>query len=215
MKKKLLSIIVVIIGILIAGQIYFTYFYVYQGKVIDADTKAPIDGAVVVASWREERPTPAGPTSRLKDVRETLTDKNGEWFIRGARGERLGPSTLLSYVTSFFTGFMWGTYTTERPEFIVFKPGYCSWPAGLGIDACREKMKTYDPNHSNNIGGVVELPKLTDREDRERNLPGTEGFSREFDKKQLNFLRLINEEHNNLYGEKTYENYIRELESEK
>jgi hypothetical protein len=199
MRKKIgvIAVVVLIIGAI--GCIYTTYFYGYHGRVIDADTNASIEGAVVVASWREERPTIAGPTSRLKDVKETLTDKNGQWSLRGARGEKLGPSTLLSYVTSFFTGFMWGTYTTQRPEFIVFKPGYCSWPKGFGIDACKEKIKLSD---SNKVweGATLELPRLTNREERSRSLPspfhidGDGGFYI----KQGSFIRLINEENRNL-----------------
>jgi len=214
MKKKTILIIGGIIGILIVGHIYFTYLYVYQGKVTDADTKQPIEGVVVVASWREERPTPAGPTSRFKDVKETLTDKNGEWSIRGARGERLGPSTLLSYVTSFFTGFMWGTYSTERPEFIVFKPGYCSWPKGFEIDACKEMMKSFV-----SIGGgeTVELPRLTVREDRLKAQRISFYTNKASEKKIINLLRLLNEEarHLGLPENPEYKELEREMVHEK
>ncbi len=139
---------------------------IFHGKVIDADTKEPIEGAVVVASWVEERATPAGPTSRLKDVKETLTNKNGEWVIDGPKGRDGGN------IIAIFT-FLTGTYYTLPPEFIVFKPGFCSYPAGFGIDACKGKMKTYNFTKSENIGEVVELPKLTnkDREILLRNIP--------------------------------------------
>lgn len=179
----------------------------FKGKVIDADTKQSIEGAAVVASWSEERATPTGPTTRLKDVKETLTDKNGMWLIEGPKGGEVG---IIKAIFSFLTGM----YFTNPPEFIVFKPGYCSWPAGFGIDACKEKIK---PIGNDKIAErvTVELPRLTNREDRERNLPGTVGFSREFHKKQLNFLRLIDEEHYYLYGKKDYETYIKELQREK
>lgn len=217
MKKKVISIMSVIIGILIVGQIYFSYFYSYYGRVIDADTKAPIEGAVVVASWREERPAIAGPTSKVKDVKETLTDKNGEWSIRGARGERLGLSTLLSYITSFFTGYVLGTYATQKPEFIVFKPGYCSWPKGFEIDACREKIKIYNPNRSNNIGGLVELPKLTNREDRLKAQRISLYTDKASEKKVANFFRLLNEEarHLGIPENPEYKELERELVHEK
>lgn len=142
------------------------YGETFRGKVIDADTKEPIEGAVVVASWNEERATPAGPTSRLKDVKETLTNKDGEWVIEGPRGRDGGN------ITAIFT-FLTGTYYTLPPEFIVFKPGYCSYPAGFGIEACKGKIKTYNFTKSENIGEVVELPRLTirDREILLRNIP--------------------------------------------
>lgn len=212
MKRKRSTIIGIAIGVLIVGYIYFTYLYVYRGKVIDADTKKPIEGAVVVASWLEERPTIAGGTTRTKDVKETLTDKDGEWSIRGARG---GITSLFSFIASAFFAFQTGPYSTLRPEFIVFKPGYCSYPKGFAIAACKGKMRTYNATKSENIGEVVELPKLTDREDRIRAMPGTAGFSREFDKKQLIFLRLLNKERKNLFGEGDLENYIKELQNEK
>lgn len=142
------------------------YGETFRGKVIDANTKEPIEGAVVVASWNEERATPAGPTTRLKDIKETLTNKNGEWVIEGPKGRDGG------HITAIFT-FLTGIYYTLPPEFIVFKPGYCSYPAGFGIDACRGKMKTYNFTVSENIGEIVELPKLTNR-DREtllKNIP--------------------------------------------
>jgi hypothetical protein len=137
----------------------------FKGKVVDADTKQPIEGAVVVASWSEERATPAGPTSRTKDVKETLTDKEGMWRIDGPKGGEVGN---IKAIFSFLTG----TYFTNPPEFIVFKPGYCSWPAGFGLDLCKVKIK---PVGSDKVakGETVELPRLIvrDRETLLRNRP--------------------------------------------
>jgi hypothetical protein len=89
--------------------------------------------------------------------------ENGEWRIKGPRGDGIAKWFI----------FIPGMYYTKPPEFIVFKPGYCSYPAGLGIDACKEKIRTYNFANSENIGEVVELPKLTDRrrETLSRNIP--------------------------------------------
>lgn len=106
----------------------------FKGKVIDADTKEPIEGAVVVAEWIKERAGIAGPITFLKDVKETLTDKNGEWVIKGPRGRKGGN------ITAIFT-FITFTYSTRPPVFIVFKPGYCPWPEGFFIKACKGKIK--------------------------------------------------------------------------
>ena len=165
----------------------------FKGRVIDADTKEPIEGAVVVASWNEERATVSGPSSRLKDVKETLTDKNGQWVIRGPRGMEGGN------ITAIFT-FLTGTYYTRPPEFIIFKPGYCSWPAGFGIDACKGKMKGYGKNYHRAISEIIELPKLTEREDRlrARRIGPIFSYDKEREaeimKKQKNFIRLLNQE---------------------
>jgi len=157
----------------------------FKGRVIDADTKEPIEGAVVVASWSEETATVAGPSSQLKDVKETLTDKNGEWAIKGPKGREGGN------ITAIFT-FLTGTYYTRPPTFIIFKAGYCPWPAGFGINACKGKIK---PIGNSKIikGETVELPKLTRREDRLKVHLGPVGDNEDW-KKQKEFIRLLNEE---------------------
>lgn len=170
-----------------------SYAATFKGKVIDSDTKEPIEGAVVVMSWSEERATPAGPTSRLKDVKETLTDKNGMWLIKGPKGGDIGK---IKAIFSFLTG----TYFTNFPDFIIFKPGYCSWPEGFGIDACRGKMKL-EGNDKVAEGVTVELPKLINRGDRletQRIWPPLVGGDIETKRKMKNFIRLLNEERRHL-----------------
>ena len=155
----------------------------FKGKVIDADTKEPIEGAVVVAEWTEETTTPTATHTKLKDVKEVLTDKNGEWLIKGPRGRK--EDNLIAIFT-----LLTGTYYTQPPRFYIFKPGYCPCPLVIGIEVCKERMKPY------NVCGkeeTLELPKLTRREDRWR----AEGIGSSFiteTKKIKNFLRLINEE---------------------
>jgi hypothetical protein len=168
------------------------YGATFKGKVIDADTKEPIEGAVVVASWMEETTTPGATHTRLKDVKESITDKKGEWIITGPKGKEGGN------ITSIFT-LITGTYYTRTPEFIVFKPGYCSWPAGFTIDACRGKIK---PAGNNKVaeGDTVELPRLTDKDARQKAARvGPSSMSdiladKEKAKKVRNFITLINEE---------------------
>lgn len=158
------------------------YGATFKGKVIDAETKEPIEGAVVVAVWHEEAATPTGSTSEHKDVKETLTDKNGEWIIKGPRGKKMGD---IMAIFSFLTG----TYFTNPPLFIVFKPGYCSWPEGFGIEACKMKPSGIGDRET------IELRKLTNREDRLRAIPSTAWGELE---KQRELIRLINEERRNL-----------------
>jgi hypothetical protein len=88
--KNEFTIILFVVVLFFSTSVYGATF---KGKVIDADTKEPIEGAVVVASWLEERADIAGSTSELKDVKETLTDKNGEWMIKGPRGRDMGNIT--------------------------------------------------------------------------------------------------------------------------
>jgi hypothetical protein len=149
----------VLIGLLI---IVFTCLAVsctraktFNGRVIDADTKEPIEGAVVVAKWVTERDTPTATHMDLKDVKECLTDKNGEWSIRGPKGRDDWPVPYMSLFIPF----------TKVPAFIVFKPGYCSWPSGFSIGACKDRIKIIGgKNKRIGEGGTLELPKLTIRD---------------------------------------------------
>ncbi len=88
----------------------------FRGKLIDAETLKPIEGAVVVAVWMKTKAFLIDSTTDFKDAKETLTDKNGEWSITGPEGYK-DPSKpgILYYL---------GVYVTESPDFIYYKPGY-------------------------------------------------------------------------------------------
>jgi hypothetical protein len=159
----------------------------FRGRVIDSETKEPIEGAAVVAYWYEAMPTLAGEATRLKDVKETLTDKNGEWSISGEEGKPHTEHPYFHLIT--------GIHYTRHPQFIVFKPGYCSWPEGFYIEACKDKIRSSGEFMT---GKTYELPKLTDREDRIRaqsiSIPAGEGAL----EKLGELIRLINEERRSL-----------------
>jgi hypothetical protein len=185
----------------------------FHGRVIDADTKEPIEGAVVVAYWYKARTTLLGEEDvTLKDVKEALTDKNGQWAVTGPKGREHDVFPYFSTIT--------GIYYTQPPLFIVFKPGYCSWPEGFSIDACKSKIK---PEGSGRVteGKTIELPKLTNREDRLKAQRISEIYPssddpkviRKYLKKQLELLRLLDEERRNL-GLSEYKIY-EELKNEK
>jgi hypothetical protein len=171
----------------------------YQGKVIDAETKEPIEGAVVVAYWWEEKGAFLGSLERLRDVKETLTDRDGKWSITGPESDK---KKIVRGMLSAIA-IVWAI---RDPGFIIFKPGYCSWPNGFSIDACKDKIR---PDRTDQImeGKTVgfELPKLTNREDRLRAMTvgpidsvSDPSLRRKFLKKQIEFLRLLNEECRNL-----------------
>jgi hypothetical protein len=168
------------------------FAYTFKGRVIDAQTKEPVEGAAVVVYWYKEKSVLVDTVQSLKDVKETLTDKNGEWTIEGPEGHELGSIRRLIPFVSY----------TLKPEFIIFKPGYCSVPKKASLlDACKG-MKFHGGNRLGQ-GMTVELPRLTEREDRikAQNVSPL-GSGKKWDKKQGEFIKLLNKERRYLgFGE--------------
>jgi len=207
-RRRVLTTIVILSLFIAMGTCVCGKDRTYHGRVIDADSKEPIEGAVVVAEWKTERTTPTATHTNLKDVKECLTDKNGEWSISGPKGRA---DELIPGLSLFIP------YTKE-PIFTIFKPGYCSWPLGFYINACKDKLK---PGGNGKIieGESIELPKLTNRENRlEAQRIGSSFLTetmvdKERAKKIRNFLHLLNEEKKRL-GLDEYPIW-KELENEK
>jgi hypothetical protein len=55
----------------------------YEGRVVDAETSKPIEGVVVLGTWHSITVTPGGGVSNYYDAQETVTDKNGEFKVKG------------------------------------------------------------------------------------------------------------------------------------
>lgn len=99
----------------------------YNGKVIDAETKEPIEGAVVVAVYEKRSLGIVESYSVIIEVKEVVTDKNGVFHIPA--------------YTTLIQPLSWGSYTT----FIIFKPGYGKFPEyrkyppkGIPLDVLEE-----------------------------------------------------------------------------
>ena len=118
----------------------------YRGQVLDAETKAPLAGAVVVALWRRDRVYPFHLTTEHYAVRETTTDSEGRFSLDAKDVEEGAPRR------------------TRRPEFLIFLPGY-------GVFPRRHTSPTeFLGDVFEGIGTIVELPRIADREERLRNL---------------------------------------------
>ncbi|MBI2411993.1 MAG: carboxypeptidase regulatory-like domain-containing protein [Deltaproteobacteria bacterium] len=141
----------------------------WKGRVIDAETKEPLEGAVVLAIWDRAYRTPNGDSSYFYNSKEVLTDKDGRFEIPSYRPMNFFP--IISYI--------------RGPYFTIFKPGYGNFPEhrvgpprGLSTDAIeefflRETGKPgeigwdYDREEKIKvIFGIVELPKLKTRKER-------------------------------------------------
>jgi len=121
----------------------------YRGRVLDAETKQPIEGAAVMAVWWKRSPAPH-PIISLYDAQETLTDANGNFTIPGIVGGSLNPLAKI-----------------REPLFTIFKPGYAAY-GGWSIKpiSLPDTVQLYEEEGRT----VVALRRLATREERIRNL---------------------------------------------
>ncbi len=78
----------------------------YSGKVLDATTGKPIEGASVLFFWRKRIPQPIESTSDLIDVKLTYTNARGEY------------SLSVAYTNTGLSGYL------ESTHVIIYEPGY-------------------------------------------------------------------------------------------
>jgi hypothetical protein len=121
----------------------------YEGRVVDAETGEPIEGAAVFVAFFIDRIGPAGSSYRYVSSRETATDENGEFRIPAVR------------INAFRICATW----VYDGHFTIFKPGY----AGYGCLAWHDAVKPlFVPNGTlpEKEYVTVELPKLETKEER-------------------------------------------------
>ena len=165
----------------------------WKGTVIDAETKEPIEGAVVVAVWQKVYATPAGDNSYFFDAIETLTDKDGKFIV-----PKFSAINVIPIIRRI-----------EGPDFTIFKPGYTPFPgpaynyfhkyfsnSPLRVDR-KARMELFKK------GVIVELLRLKSNEERRINMPSPIGDISYY-KKQKQLIKLINEERKYLGFEGEY-----------
>lgn len=153
----------------------------FKGKVIDVETKEPIEGAVVVAQYHSNVLGPAGSHTTLIDVQEALTDSKGEFFI---------PSKT-RIISPLSVG--------DDTSFLVWKPGYNRKDIWGGYFFAKEPGTIENrPTHTDRglelkpmTMGIVELVRLKTKEERLQGMPSPVG---DLDQKQVNLIKAINEE---------------------
>jgi hypothetical protein len=155
----------------------------WAGKVIDAETKEPIEGAAVVAVWHEDFAAGPGSGDEFVDAVETLTDNKGSFEI-----------TSKSYFPMLPRGEIYG------PQFTIYKPGYKvvqHTEYGEHVDESRLHFYPKDwKGLFEKPGDIVGLTKLKTREERIKNLPGksTPGVDAPHYDSIEEFIRLMNGE---------------------
>lgn len=166
----------------------------FKGKVIDAETKESIEGAVVVAIYKKHTliSGPGGGYTSIIKVRETLTSNKGEFYI---------PS---------YTTIIQPNSIEDTAEFIIYKPGYGSYPdlqtSPPGVVGPEKFFsKNYGTSETVQIEhkiiqftlGIVELPKLKTRDERLRAIPAT---PTDYRSKELPLLYKAMNEENKRFG---------------
>jgi len=144
----------------------------YHGKVIDAETLQPIEGAVVLGVWSKMYGTAGGPVYKYYDARETLTDENGEFTINGK-----GPRAMTHL---------------QKMDIVIFKAGYShldrsSW----------EELKTEERIQWNRNKAIISLSKIP-LEERKKRLTPYIGGSVPM-RKQVLFRKEIKQEYNEVF----------------
>ena len=201
MRKLLGLISFVLIIIFVSGTSFAGWFIyhkpAYKGRVIDAETKEPIEGAVVVVTYTKETMGIPHKYSSIINVRETLTDQNGEF-----------------YIPRYFTMIQPLSFE-DMANFIIFKPAYGSFPNYQTVPSgiTPVEQETFFLQDTGSEGelemwvkeekgpvlkiskvtfGIVELPKLRTREERLRaSRVGVSGYG----SKDLPLLyKVLNEE---------------------
>jgi hypothetical protein len=152
----------------------------YRGKVVDADTGEPLEGAVFVVVWyKKPLITMDGPTD-FHDAKEVLTDAKGEFSLDGSPAIDWNPFTSVS----------------KSPAIAIFKPGYGPFPFGYVADVPIQETKKALIKE----GAVIKLPKLkTEQEMRKYTTPSDMLLSTSIPYDQIpNLIRLINIQRKNL-----------------
>lgn len=200
--KRTIIIFICIILMFFCSSVFAAGLYSkpeFRGRVIDSETKEPIEGAVVVVLY-DRWPIiggPGGPNSYIFKAKETLTDSKGDFYI---------PSFSSFILSSLDAGI----------RLIFYKPGYM---ASYGPDNI-SPMLIESYFSAGKIGeekeieggtfeqgsyvkwkgplGVVVLKRAEMREDRRRTRPSIGGID---EKKELPlFFKIVEDEYRYLYG---------------
>jgi len=136
-----------------------------EGKVIDAETKEPLQGAVVVALYyKGTLGLGAGTLSSAIKVRETETDEGGEFHFPP--------------YTTIIQPFSWASAT----RYFIYKPGYVSL-VNIALEGyfvsenpSREDWELPWPYNQNLVvtikaPNIVEIPKTSSKEERLKAIP--------------------------------------------
>lgn len=114
----------------------------YSGRVVDAETRQPLVGSIVLVIWMKYVPVGAHMPREFVAAVEVSTDENGEFQVPRQR-----------HVV------IWGSM--DEPDFVIFHPDYGYFPMFQvrPTEGTREVFRKHT---------LVELPRWKTREERLR-----------------------------------------------
>lgn len=143
----------------------------FKGKVIDAETKEPIEGAVVVVIYKTHTiiGSPAGGDSSIIKVKETLTDKSGE-FNFPSYTTVTNPNAS-EYYADFIIYKPGYAGDANYPKYQINPPSFVDWEKFFS-EEYGTKKEIYKRSRSAIVTyGVVELPRVKTKKERLRAKP--------------------------------------------
>ena len=146
MKTLAMIILLVCISPLTVGCSDAKTYGPYYGKVVDMETKEPIEGAAVLVVFYANEPGPAGSITRYADALETQTDKNGEFRI---------PEHMVTPEKRRY-------FLVPHGYFTIFKPGYGCYPMHKDVKPIFVPNGMLPPKES----VTIELPRLKTIQER-------------------------------------------------
>jgi|WetSurMetagenome_2_1015567.scaffolds.fasta_scaffold05123_3 hypothetical protein len=155
----------------------------YKGKIVELETGAPIEGAIVAGNWALE----AIPWSLFCDAVETATDKNGEFVLPKAWCISFRPLAQLN----------------KSSNVVVFKPGCLAYPPyGSNMEKRLSRMPKFtgDEFRDESQYYFIELGRATSREERINAMHKAEGIMNYFDayRRLPMLLELVQKENKEL-----------------
>jgi hypothetical protein len=141
---------IMVFSVLLSSCAIYHHYGPYYGKVVDAETKQPLEGAAVLAVYYTQSYGLAGSTDNYLDAQETVTEKNGEFKIPSLNSFAFRP-------LQSFEPYSW---------FNIFKPGYGCYPNHKRV------KPMFLPNGSlpANESVIIELPELRTKKERLENV---------------------------------------------
>lgn len=169
-----LILVAIATGIIICGTTSDVWAQIYRGKVVDAETGQPLEGAVFVIVWYKKPFVTMNGPQDFHSAKEALTDAKGEFLVDGSPGIDWNPFT----------------YIKNDPSIAIFMPGYGPFPVGHVKElptAELEKAMT-------EAGAVIKLPKLKSQQEMRRyTFPGSMRILSDTPYEAMpNLIRLIN-----------------------